>query len=176
MLPVTCAATDPRSPRSPRLLQRRRQRLRQLLAQLHAPLIEGVDAPDHALREHLVLVQRDQSGPSVFGPSRGNRMTELGRLPGCSLCGISRAISRFGRPLGRQVLPDLRLGLSERKRLRLRETIGQRQVLLFLIRDSKHSRARENPAPRARCPDATTGRTSAARSSRARPTAPRRVS
>ncbi len=31
--------------------------LAELLAELHAPLIEGIDAPDGALREHLVLVQ-----------------------------------------------------------------------------------------------------------------------
>src|ERR1700733_2981779 len=36
------------------------QGLGQLLAQLHAPLIETVDAPDHALGEHLMLVERDQ--------------------------------------------------------------------------------------------------------------------
>src|SRR3954454_20062404 len=30
------------------------------LAQLDAPLVEGVDVPDGALYEHLVLVQRDQ--------------------------------------------------------------------------------------------------------------------
>src|SRR5699024_2033000 len=39
---------------------RPRQSLRQLLAQLHAPLVEGVDAPHHALHEGDVLVQRDQ--------------------------------------------------------------------------------------------------------------------
>src|SRR6218665_2934905 len=33
---------------------------RELLAELHAPLVEGVDAPDRALRERDVLVERDQ--------------------------------------------------------------------------------------------------------------------
>ena len=32
----------------------------QHLAQLHAPLVERVDVPDHALGEHAVLVQRHQ--------------------------------------------------------------------------------------------------------------------
>ena len=32
----------------------------QLLAELHAPLVKRVDAPDDALDEYLVLVQRDQ--------------------------------------------------------------------------------------------------------------------
>ena len=36
---------------------------REDLAQLHAPLVERVDAPDHALDEHLVLVQRDRGRP-----------------------------------------------------------------------------------------------------------------
>ena len=37
-----------------------RMRLGQLLAQLHAPLVEAVDVPDDALDEDLVLVERDQ--------------------------------------------------------------------------------------------------------------------
>jgi len=28
---------------------------------LHAPLVEGVDVPDHRLREHLVLIERDEA-------------------------------------------------------------------------------------------------------------------
>src|SRR5690606_8158765 len=34
--------------------------LAQILAELDAPLIERVDTPDHALHEHLVLVESDQ--------------------------------------------------------------------------------------------------------------------
>src|SRR5258708_2238541 len=34
--------------------------LRELLPELDAPLVEGVDVPDHALREHAVLVERDE--------------------------------------------------------------------------------------------------------------------
>ena len=33
---------------------------RELLAELHAPLVERIDAPDDALDEDLVLVERDQ--------------------------------------------------------------------------------------------------------------------
>ena len=36
-------------------------RLRQHLAQLHAPLVERVDVPDRALREDAVLVERDEA-------------------------------------------------------------------------------------------------------------------
>src|SRR3546814_3041065 len=39
--------------------------LRQHLAQLHAPLVEGVDVPDHALHEHAVLVKRHQRAQRV---------------------------------------------------------------------------------------------------------------
>src|SRR5256885_8913757 len=41
-------------------LFRSQDHLRQLLAQLDAPLVERVDAPDDPLREDLVLVHRDQ--------------------------------------------------------------------------------------------------------------------
>src|SRR5262249_26769165 len=41
-------------------LQLRDDRARQNLAELDPPLVEGVDTPDGALREHVVLVQRHQ--------------------------------------------------------------------------------------------------------------------
>ena len=43
-----------------RTLQLTDDLLRQNLPQLHAPLIERVDTPDRSLREHSVLIQRDQ--------------------------------------------------------------------------------------------------------------------
>src|ERR1700692_3599270 len=33
---------------------------RQLLAELDAPLVEGIDVPDRALGENLVLIERDE--------------------------------------------------------------------------------------------------------------------
>src|SRR5256885_7401466 len=45
---------------SVRILYRRRELLAQFLAELHAPLVEGVDAPHDALREHAVLIERDE--------------------------------------------------------------------------------------------------------------------
>src|SRR5687767_14300793 len=33
----------------------------QLLSELHTPLIEGIDAPDHALHENLVLIKGDEA-------------------------------------------------------------------------------------------------------------------
>src|SRR5262245_4099896 len=41
-------------------LELRDDLLREGLAQLHAPLIEGVDAPDRALGEDTVLIERNQ--------------------------------------------------------------------------------------------------------------------
>ena len=41
------------------------QLLGQLLAQLHAPLVKAVDAPNRPGAEHAVLIQSDQ------GPDRG---------------------------------------------------------------------------------------------------------
>src|SRR6266581_2864593 len=44
----------------------RRSTLGQRLAELHAPLIEGVDVPDRALHEHAVLVERDERAERVW--------------------------------------------------------------------------------------------------------------
>src|SRR6185312_4340806 len=45
--------------------------LGQLLAQFHAPLVERVDVPDHALHEHAVLVKRDQAAQHARGQAPG---------------------------------------------------------------------------------------------------------
>jgi len=45
--------------------------LGQRLAQLHAPLVERIDVPDHALHEYAVLVQRDQCAQRVRRESFG---------------------------------------------------------------------------------------------------------
>src|SRR6185312_13478183 len=39
----------------------RREAQRELLAELHPPLVERVDVPDRALGEHLVLVESDEA-------------------------------------------------------------------------------------------------------------------
>src|SRR3984893_14309783 len=43
-----------------RILHGGRELLGELLTELHAPLVERVDAPYDALREHAVLVERDE--------------------------------------------------------------------------------------------------------------------
>src|SRR3546814_9416359 len=47
--------------RSRLALQQRQQLAGELLAELDAPLVEGVDAPDAALHEDLVLVEGDEA-------------------------------------------------------------------------------------------------------------------
>ena len=52
----------------------------ELLAELHAPLIERVHVPDHALHVDLVLVERDELAERCASScSKSN--SELGRLP-----------------------------------------------------------------------------------------------
>ena len=71
----------------------------QLLAQLDAPLVERVDVPDHALHEHLVLVQRDQPAERARRQARKQRS---GCSAGCrdaTLCGASRRQLRLRQPL-----------------------------------------------------------------------------
>src|SRR5215470_7876303 len=48
-------------------LQLRDDRHRQRLAELDAPLVERVDVPDGPLREHAVLVERDERTEGVRG-------------------------------------------------------------------------------------------------------------
>src|SRR4030095_10332410 len=47
------------------------------------------------------------------------------------------------QPLARQVRADLLLRLTERERLRLREAIGEREILLLLIRTGRVQRREE---------------------------------
>src|SRR5688500_1957526 len=56
---------------------------RDALAELHAPLVEGVDPPEHPLCEHLVLVDGEQR-PQVEGVEHGQHV------------GRARAIARAG--------------------------------------------------------------------------------
>ena len=99
---------------------RRRDLLGQLLAELHAPLVEAVDAPDDALGERDVLVERDQlaeHGRAQLGRHDRRRRTVAGEHP--------RRHERLVGALG----PHLVGGLAERQRLRLGEEVGQEQLV-----------------------------------------------
>ena len=50
-----------RAPAEAGIAHQRQDFFTHFLAELHAPLIERIDAPDHALRENLVFVQRHQT-------------------------------------------------------------------------------------------------------------------
>src|ERR1700722_3915017 len=88
--------------------------LGQRLAELHAPLVEGIDVPDRALREDAVLVQGDQRSERVRGELLGQQH-------------VGRAVAfhdamrdyRLGYSFGAQLF----LGLAERQRLGLGEDV-----------------------------------------------------
>ena len=94
------------------------------LAELHAPLIEAVDVPNHPLREHAVLVEghkrtEDRRGETIVEDrARGNVARELpmgdesGRCPlGGHLLGALSEGERLG--LGKHVCQEHRLMASE---------------------------------------------------------------
>src|SRR3546814_6116367 len=60
--------------------------LRQHLAQLHAPLVEGVDVPDHALHEHAVLVKRHQRTQRVRSEEHTSELQSLMRISYAVFC------------------------------------------------------------------------------------------
>ena len=97
---------------------------RELLAELDAPLIEGVDVPDGGLREDAVLVERDQLAERL----RGEALREQRRARAVALEAAVRRRARSGRSLG----AHLRLGLAEGERLALREHVREQQIVLVV--------------------------------------------
>src|SRR5450755_1248960 len=99
-----------------------RSALGQRLAELHAPLIEGVDVPDRALHEHAVLVERDQRAERA-------RREPLGKDGVAGTVAFESAMWNqvVGCSLGLHFLG----GLSERQRLALCKQIGHQQVVLI---------------------------------------------
>ncbi len=95
--------------------------LRQHLAELDAPLIEGVDLPDRALREHAVLVERHQ-------------LAQRGRRQAIYHDGVGGAIALEhavrNEPIGRAFRFHLLGRLAEGERRRLREHVGEQQVVM----------------------------------------------
>ena len=61
--------------------------LGQYLAQLDTPLIEGIDIPDRALSENVVLIKSDQV-PKACGVSLSAKMVFVGRLPSQTRNGV----------------------------------------------------------------------------------------
>ena len=101
--------------------QLRDDALRQRLTELDAPLIEGVDIPDHPLGEHAVLVQRDQLA-EILGcePVREERI----RRP------VAFKYAMRHEPLRGPLGFDLLGRLAKRECLRLGKDIRQEDVVM----------------------------------------------
>ena len=99
----------------------RNNALRQHFAEFHAPLVKRIDLPDYALREHRVLIERNQ-----FAEHRRRELVGED--------GIRRAVAfehamRY-QPIRRTFGPHLLRRLAECQRLTLREHIGHEHVMM----------------------------------------------
>ena len=91
-----------------------------------------------ALREDLVLVQRDQRCPASAASSFSNRIEFVGRLPANTLCGTQRfqrlagqaLLLELGAHLVGGLAPHQRLGLGEEVREQDRVVLADRVVRL----------------------------------------------
>lgn len=99
-----------------RVYEFRQDTARELLAQLHAPLIEAVDIPDDPLHEDLVLVQRNQAAQGM-----GCHLPEQEGIAGA--VAIEDAIGQNARV--RSLSPCLLRCFPVHQCLRLREEVGQ---------------------------------------------------
>ena len=108
--------------------------LRQNLAQLDAPLVVRIDAPDRALGEHVVLIQRHQRAEAVR--RQGVGQDHIGRP--VALGHPERRLER-GRAFGGEFLG----GLAEGQRLGLGEQVGHQQIVLVGERAQRVAEADE---------------------------------
>ena len=91
------------------------------LAQFHAPLVERIDAPDAALREHAVLVERHQAAQHAGREPLGEN-GRAGTVAGKRLVRHER--------LRHTLRPDLVRRLAEGQRLGLREHVRHEQIVV----------------------------------------------
>src|SRR5262249_14587598 len=102
-------------------LELRDDALRQHLSQLHAPLVERIDVPDDALREHAVLVERDQLAQRPRGQPVGED-----RVRGT----VSLEHAVGDERLRRALCNDLLARLAEGQCLGLSEYIREQHVVV----------------------------------------------
>src|SRR5216683_447094 len=102
-------------------LELRDDALSQNLAELDAPLIERVDLPDGALREHTVLIQGDQ-------------LSQRGRGQTIHQNGVGRSITFEhpvrDEPVGRAFGLHLLRRFSESERLGLRQYVRHQHIVM----------------------------------------------
>src|SRR5437879_6688341 len=115
-----------------RVLHRRRKLLGESLAELDAPLIEGIDAPDDALREDDVLVERDELTQGcrieLLEQHDGARTT-----PGVDLVRDERLDSCRRHLLALELRPHGFPGLPGQESLPPAQAARDREVLLRLV-------------------------------------------
>src|SRR3954454_7266172 len=98
--------------------------LRKFLAQLYTPLVEAVDVPQHALHEHLVLIERDQPAevprvePFELQQARGPIARILPVRRQGSISGTESKGVRLRAAIGGQVLLQAEVDEVDRHRLR----------------------------------------------------------
>ena len=90
---------------------------------------EGVDAPDDALREDLVLIQRNESSKRRRRQQRED--DAVARAVALEDLGLHERVRRV-RP---ELLAHLLLGLAERERLGLREEVREEDAVVLRVRD-----------------------------------------
>ena len=115
-------ASRHRGPRSLAPLTIGRRRDGQLLAELDAPLVEGIDAPDRRPARRPCARRARRAGRGSADRAGGRRSVVVGRLPGKTLCGAS-ALDRSSRALRLQP-PRPRPAAAVHQRLGLGEAIG----------------------------------------------------
>ena len=103
----------------------------ELLAELDAKLVEGVDAPNASLNEHAVLRRGRAALRACAGPVRGYMSSELGRLPSYTRCGPMRAMSSADAPALRISASTSSRVCPNAKAWELGEAILQREILAF---------------------------------------------
>src|SRR5215469_451967 len=114
-----------------RIVHSRGDLLGQRLAELDAPLVEGIDAPYDALRQHTVLVERDETaeGCRVELPKQHEGEWAAARVHFVSNEGVDL---RGVRSLMLEVRTHGFGGLAVAERFGLSEAAGDGQILLRL--------------------------------------------
>src|SRR5881628_3914135 len=102
-------------------LEFRDNALGQHLAKLHAPLVERVNLPDSALREHAVLVKGDQLAENF-------RREPIGEDSVRRAVALEDSVGY--EPIRRALGLDLLGRLAERQRLSLGEDVRQEHVVM----------------------------------------------